>query len=274
MSRRRRRGGAPARRRGRAARRADRSGRNVLRSAVSALIAALAIAGATAVYVNRSGDPDVPGIARTAYLDEIGRGVCRDIENTHECAAAVEARVLPALGAYAVRRGDTLLLRLAGEDSVVLVSAGADDIDEPAYHLVGMLETGHYIVHGQRYEGDFYLLVDRGSGEEHAIWARPLPSPAGDRILAASADYVAGYNPNGFQIWRAANRRLALEWSFEPLEWGPVDAAWIDNETIRFVREGWCADGPGFCRTPALLERDGARWAVRDTGPTQVLEHD
>lgn len=214
----------------------------------------------------------VPPVAATAYLDEIGTGVCADIYNTYECAAAAESAVLPALAGRVRRIGDTLVLRFEAGDSMALVDAPEDRAwDEASYHVVGRLRTGHYVVHGQYYEGSFYLVVSERSGEEHRMWARPVPSPDGERIVAASADVAAGYNENGFQIWRLRNSRLAMEWSVQPELWGPIDVEWMDDSTIRFMKEGWCEDGTGFCRTPAVLELRDGQWRIRDTGPASSL---
>jgi hypothetical protein len=260
-------------RRGSSSRRSTRSGSG---RGGAVIVLVLAAAAAVAFFLYRgNGADEVPATARTAYHDAIGQGICRDILNTYECAAAIEQRVLPALADHAARRGDTLVLRLAGPDSVVLTSAPpGEEIDAPGYHLVGMLESGHFVVHGQWYEGDFYLLVNRASGEEQAIWARPVVSPEGERILVASADLDAGYNPNGFQIWRVAGSRVSLEWSFEPDTWAPVSAEWADEGSVRFAREAWCENRSGICRTPALLEQRAGRWAVRDTGPTRAVTED
>jgi hypothetical protein len=259
-----------------AARRKKKGGRSSKRAGApngkrrGAVLLVILLAAVIGYALLASRPDEVPALAATAYHDEIGSGICASIYNSHECAAAIESVVLPELPNRARRGGDTLVLRLAAGDSVVLVDPRREDaFDDPSYHLVGVMRTGHFVVHGQYYEGDFYLVVNERTGEEHRLWARPIVSPDGERIMAASADVAAGYNENGFQIWRVRRGRLALEWSIQPEVWGPLDAEWIDALSIRFIKEGWCEDGTGFCRTPAVLELREEQWRVRDTGPAE-----
>jgi hypothetical protein len=196
------------------------------------------------------------------------RVLCDTIPNSHRCAMAMERDLLPLATPYVTRSGDTLTLRLMDESTHRLIDGECCEGDPLSHHFVGFLAPiDSYVVHGQFYEGDTYFIVDRRTGGSVIAWGRPVLSPDSERVAAASGDIEAGYNPNGFQIWRVHEAGvLELEWGFQPTDWGPQHLEWVDPKTIRFTGYSWCGETgrTGFCVAEGALQRDGTDWIVSE----------
>lgn len=158
------------------------------------------------------------------------RASCDTIHNTHRCARAIERRQLVTGPSFVRRAGDTLTLGLSAGDSVRLVDGDCCEGNPLSYSFIGYLEPiRRYVVHGQYYEGDTHLLIHRTTGRSVSAWALPVPSPAFERVVSASADIEAGYNRNGFQVWRVKeDGTLEPEFELEPSAWGPTEPEWLD----------------------------------------------
>jgi hypothetical protein len=85
-------------------------------------------------------------------------------------------------------------------------------------------QLGYHLVERTYYEGRDYLLINSSTGHRTALPDMPVISPGGRRILVASMDYEAGYQPNLLQVWRVTRDSLVREWELETGEYGP---AWL-----------------------------------------------
>jgi len=183
--------------------------------------------------------------------------------------AVTDARVLETLflarfPQYAQREADQLVLTLFSGAEMRLqdVRAGSYETDR-VYSFHGYLEPiGSFLIHVLLWEGDGYLLIDTQSGAQHWLDAPPLLSPNGQRFLTASMDVMAGYNPNRVQIYRVVTGSIELEWSLEPGDWGPAEAAWLDNQTIRVVRSKLAPSFTLYEAGTILLKYAEGMWSV------------
>jgi hypothetical protein len=83
------------------------------------------------------------------------------------------------------------------------------------------------------YEGSGMFLLDKDNGEKINLWGMPVFSPDKSHFVTNSIDIVAGYQPNGMQLFEIQDGKVSLVWKFEISdEWGPEKVRWIDNETI------------------------------------------
>jgi hypothetical protein len=98
------------------------------------------------------------------------------------------------------------------------------------------LPPGYSLIEVIRMEGGLFLLVDERTGERFEIDEMPAVSPDGERFATASFDVVAGHMPNRLVIYRFTDAGPQEEWSLAPHDWGPSDAAWLDDRTLRFLR--------------------------------------
>lgn len=130
---------------------------------------------------------------------------------------------------------------------------------------------GYHLVEIVYYEGSDFLLINPATGHQTIVEVPPLVSPGGGRVLVASMDYEAGYNPNLIQVWRVAPDSLVREWEQRTGEyapatgWGASDARWLNDTTVGLVKnEVLDAGGGEFRRSRVRLVRTPqAGWAIR-----------
>jgi hypothetical protein len=221
--------------------------------------------------------PDTPTgpdtAADTTAVDStfaaIRAAACDTIDNSFDCARAIEARRLP--GADRVwRAGDTLVLRLRGGDTLRLVDRASGDPAVREYHSFQerWADRGMFLIQKQYYEGSEYLLVDDGTGSVTRLPNWPIRAPDGDRFAVLSLDLVAGYGPNTLQVWTFDRGTPTREWETEPSQWGPREGHWASADTLRFTQHGYCdqlgGEGRGMCDRPAALFNEGGTWHLSE----------
>jgi hypothetical protein len=165
---------------------------------------------------------------------------CRNIQNTHECAQAVEKMQLPKYPQLVSRQGGTLRLALKSGGAVELRDVATNGEKDTFYSFREYFpDLGYYLVHVQYWEGDAYLMVNYRTGERSTLHDLFLLSPNRQRLATLSLDMDAGYNPTAVQIWGITPEKLTLEYSYEPKGWGPSQGAWKDNDTLQFDKTGY-----------------------------------
>ncbi len=102
-------------------------------------------------------------------------------------------------------------------------------------------DFGFYSIVVQWSEGIGYKLINYSTGEVTNLFGRPYFSKNGQYVISVNTDLEAGYSSNGFQLFENKHGNLIHLGNYEPNEWGPVKAKWIEenklileNETIDF----------------------------------------
>ncbi|HKZ03297.1 MAG TPA: hypothetical protein VI750_06505 [Pyrinomonadaceae bacterium] len=167
--------------------------------------------------------------------------LCAGIDNSYECAQAIERHQLQKSEySPAVKRaGSSLRLQLRSGRSVSLrdFQKRGDEASVVKYSFRDYLrDLGYFLIHRQFYEGDDYLMIQDTTGRRYELQNVPVVSPDKRRLVTASNGISGGYNANALQIWRLTLRGMVLEQTIEPNDWGPSDAEWIDNLTIRVMK--------------------------------------
>jgi hypothetical protein len=198
--------------------------------------------------------------------------ICRGIDNSFECAQAVERARLAVPGAAAYRRDDRLLIRLGRGDTLMLTnSPDSAGVAGASYSYVAHLRAvAHHLVEIQYYEGRAFLLISDRSGRRTVISGYPVISPDSSRIVTASVDLEAGYDPTEIAIWRVSADSLLPEWRLDPRTlaagpesaWGPADAEWITPTEIR-VRKEYRSGRRGGT---AVIRLEPGGWVLSDEG--------
>jgi hypothetical protein len=200
-------------------------------------------------------------LAQTTQLDKL----CDNIENSYECAQAIEKQQLKNSenAQRVIRRGGQLRLKLNNGRWQTLKDYQGNDEDYVVnYNFREYLPELGYVVHRQFYEGRDYLMIHDASGRQFNLQDVPVVSPDRQRLVTASNGIMGGYDPNAIQIWRATPRGLVLEQTIKPQAWGPSDAKWIDNQRISLTKNLPSADGSTTRQVPATLILRG-RWRVQ-----------
>jgi len=150
------------------------------------------------------------------------------------CDSLIEADKLKRYPEIVKRSGDSLILKLANGDSLILVNfrRNGEGIQYNSFREF-YPELGYYLICRRFYEGWDFILIDTETGNSTQLYAHPLFSPDFGRFVTAVADLVAGYRPNGVWIYKIAESDIILEWSFDSgSNVGFDDAVWLDTTII------------------------------------------
>ena len=184
---------------------------------------------------------------------------CRNIENSYECAKAVEKIQLPRYPQLVNRQGGTLRLTLKSGKVVELkdvVIEGQETKTVLFSFREFLQELGYYLIHVQPYEGSSYLMVNYQNGKPYPLHDLFLLSP--DRQRLATVLNSEAHNPNAIQIWRISPEKMTLEWSLWPKIWGPTDGAWQNNDTLTFAK----TDEKGVRFEKMMVRKDQTGWRL------------
>ena len=79
--------------------------------------------------------------------------------------------------------------------------------------------------------------MDRRTGNQTDVYSAPVVSPSGQRFATAGLDLVAGYGPNGVQVWAVTPHGPRLEWTLSGGEsWGADGVFWLSDDALEFTR--------------------------------------
>jgi hypothetical protein len=212
--------------------------------------------------------PYLPAPGDRRLTVELNR-VCRNIQNTHLCAQAVEKAQLPRYPQQVSRQGKILRLTLKTGKVVEL-----KDVDDKALEQNGqadkivyynfreyLRDLGYFLIHVQYYEGNTYLMVNDQNGERYPLPDLFLLSPNRQRL--ATVLMSEAFNPTIIQIWRITPEKMTKEWSLEPEDWGPKDGAWQDNDTLTFTKTSYDL----VQRQKMMVRRDATGWKLLPAKP-------
>ncbi len=189
---------------------------------------------------------------------------CRNIENSYECAQAVEKMQLPRYPQLVSRRGGTLRLTLKSGKVAELKDVNIDgqELKTVLYSFREFLpDLGYYLVHEQPYEGSAYLMVNYQNGKRYPLHDLFLLSP--DRQRLATVLMSEAHNPTAIHIWRISPKKMTLEWSLEPKDWGPTDGAWQNNDTLTFAKTNY----NGTRLEMMMVRKDQTGWRLSAAKP-------
>ncbi|HEU0013288.1 MAG TPA: hypothetical protein VFQ45_06365 [Longimicrobium sp.] len=197
---------------------------------------------------------------------------CYAEEVRDPCFARIEQRLLAGTGGRVVRDGLELTFHPRQGAPVTLYDDTTDaDVLVRQRYLTWLPGIGYHLLRIQYYEGGAYFLVSDRTGAHENIPGPPLVSPDGRRVVSASMDLEAAYDPNRIEIWRVTPERLEKEWEAsgdacdESTPWGPSDVRWVDARTLEWVKNEH--QQPDYRRTRMLLRHENGGWTLREMGP-------
>lgn len=203
-----------------------------------------------------------PLIGIAALVDPYLR--CENAVEAEGCFAAVEAALMARSGGRVVRRGDTLRVRTDDGHTVPLVNDRTEGGRYVTYRYHGRVEPlAASLLAVGFYEGGTYVLVSDATGDQTHLIGAPLVAPDGSRFAALGLDLVAGYDPNGVQVWRVTEHGPRLEWGVMGGEsWGASEGVWRGPTTLEFTRHAVVPPNPEPVPTRMRLVVDGAALRV------------
>ena len=182
----------------------------------------------------------VSGNATPQSADPLDK-ICSGVNNTYQCAQAIERSQLrkPGLASVVMRTRNGVRVKLRNGRWLTIndVEKKGDEASVVKYNFRDYSrEIGYFLLHRQYYEGDDYLLIQDTTGQKSEVQDVPVLSPDKSRFVTASNGISGGYNANGVQIWRLTKDGAVLEQSFDVKGWAPSDPVWTNNQEIRLVR--------------------------------------
>jgi hypothetical protein len=180
--------------------------------------------------------------------------------------ARAEAAAMAASGRV-TRRGDTLVIQGTNGARLALGNASVPENERRVFRYTRFIpEIGMHLVEIGLYEGGAWLLVNARTTDQTHVLGRPVVSPGRTRFAAAGLDLVAGYDPNGVQVWRITEHGPQQEWGIDGGDqWGVSGLAWEGEDVLYFTRHDPTPDpertlqrrmrlkleGPGLTLAPA-----------------------
>jgi len=191
--------------------------------------------------------------------------LCADIDNSYECAQAIERHQLreSANAGRVARRGGALHVQLQDGRSVTVADTSPDEESAAKYSFREYLsEIGYFLLHRQLYEGEEYVMLHHRTGQMFAVPNVPVISPDGARVVTTFPGLSGGYSPNAVQIWLLAPDGLVEEYAIHPRDWEPTGATWVDGSTIRLETRTHAPGGDEIrLQSMELKLRDG-KWII------------
>jgi hypothetical protein len=144
-----------------------------------------------------------------------------------------ERKHLIASNGKVKRKGNSLIFNCNNGKKLTLTDKESEGDDIAIYRLQGMIkEPGFWIVIIGQYEGLEYLLINQQNGEQTATWGYPHVSPDKKYLLVGSVDLVAGFIPNGLQLFEYSGNTLKKVFERELTKWSAERFGWKNNQTI------------------------------------------
>ncbi len=191
-------------------------------------------------------------------------GLCRAIDNTYDCAQAVEAHQLDRSGGRASRLRGVLRLRL-DNGRLFTIRDDTTRFGPTEYSFLGHLpKPDYFVLHAQFVEGNAIRLVNARTGWSVFVDDLPVPSPDATRLVTASLALEAAFNPNRLAVWIVDADTIKREWALEPQEWGPAEPQWLTALSFRVIRMH-VARQPPYPTVPldtVEVVRRGAAWGL------------
>jgi hypothetical protein len=140
-------------------------------------------------------------------------------------------------------------VRLTNGDTIRVnpqeVSRRSEDLTFEYYHRDHEL----IVFASQWTEGGGYVVVSRTDGDATRTFGPPVLSPSGKWFVAFNEDTVAGYSPNGLQLFKIKRNEVTevVRYRIDRRLGGPTGCRWIDDSTFRLqlLEQDIVRDGTG-----------------------------
>ena len=159
--------------------------------------------------------------------------LCKGIQNSHDCAARIEAYQLKKRVVSVSRKGKQLIIALKSGKKITFTDSKDDDTQGKWYSYREYLPAiGYHLIHLQYYEGGGFIFLNANNGKYEIIEDIPLISPDKKRIAVVS--YCDAYCNPGIEVLRISDKDIIKEFTLTPKEyWANGTLQWLDKENIK-----------------------------------------
>ena len=177
--------------------------------------------------------------------------LCKNINNSGECAQAIERNQSPKYKKEIVRIDtNTLEVKTIKGQPILLKNISNSDGDNFYYFIDYLPQINSFLFRVQLIEGNYFLLVNKDSGDTTSIDDIPIISPSGKMFVTCSMDLEAGYNPTRIQIWKIENRKPVHQ---QDIDIAASDLSWVNEKELNFNINEWQDNSPEFKKTSQKL---------------------
>ena len=168
----------------------------------------------------------------------------------------------------AFREEGTLMIVTTEGDTLTFT----DRLDQPhgletaLFRLVDHLpELNLWTVKILGYEWIGWQMISGETGETTSTIGPGFPSPHGTRLLCMNEDIMAGYSPNGIQIWSIEpDGTLDLDFEQTSMPWGPRNGRWVNDTTISFTMLSYNYEACSYSSKKGKLTLINGLWTPSD----------
>lgn len=97
-------------------------------------------------------------------------------------------------------------------------------------------QPGYVHIKGFHWEWTTDRYINLKTGFETYFWDNPILSPKKNLVVAYSSDLVAGFMPNGLQLYKITQDTIIKIFEKEITEWGPHEVKWESDSSITIKR--------------------------------------
>ncbi len=105
------------------------------------------------------------------------------------------------------------------------------------YAFIAMyLNQGYVHIAGTHWEWTSDHVINIRTGSDTECWEDPVLSPGKDKFFVFSSDLVAGFMPNGIQLFTVNADTIVKVFEKEIESWGPEQAKWESDTSVLIKR--------------------------------------
>ena len=181
------------------------------------------------------------------------------------CTDTSEATAMRCAEGVAMRKGDTVVIRLSNVGAAKRVDDPTEGAAYRRYYYAGRFggdngTPAFHILDLRTRDGGAVELINAATGDSLLLRGVPQLSPDGTRFAAVEEPDACAL-PTQLEIWRVTGDKPVNEYTLEPFDcltdrgWGPSDAEWRSRDSLSFLRI--------FLPSDSLRRRSGARDTTR-----------
>lgn len=172
-------------------------------------------------------------IPKNNDIDAELESLTKNVNNSYEAAKIIEKHQMNEYSQLVNRKDDKLVLKIDNGNDIIL----KDQPNEGETVLFTFRnfyqDINSYLIAVHYYEGGIYSIYNKTTGEKIDVPGIIKISPDNSRILSFRVGYE---EENLIEIYNYSSNSYRNEFKFEPKEWSPTNAKWIDNNHIEIEK--------------------------------------
>jgi hypothetical protein len=189
--------------------------------------------------------------------------VCVGIQNTGECARAIEASHKDRVTTARFRRSGERLSVISSSRNFAFRDRDNQDGDIEYSYIAYLERPAIHVIRRQYGEGNEYTVIGERDDRTQVVPGFPVLSPGATRFLSYSEAGESGYNADAIEVWRVTRGKLIREARMEPDFAGCSikEVKWLSEMAVRLAGQpNVGSSGSKACRIS--LKYVNRRWVT------------